>query len=171
MRALMIIAPQNFRDEELLHTREELERAGISVDVASSRSGEARGMLGARVKVGLTLDKVRLEEYDAVIFVGGSGSSVYFGDARALGIARRAHELGKVLCAICIAPVILSKAGVLRGKRATVWDGEFVRLLEEGGARYTGKSVEVDGKVVTANGPQAAREFGRTIVTLLKGSR
>ncbi|MEM2874799.1 MAG: DJ-1/PfpI family protein [Candidatus Hadarchaeales archaeon] len=169
MKAILIIAPKDFRDEEFFHTKEELERAGIKVDVASSRKGEASGMLGGSVMVGLSLDEVKPEEYDALIFVGGSGSSVYFDHRGALSAARRAHDAGRVVGAICIAPVILANAGILRGKRATVWDGDFVRMIERGGAKYTGKSVEIDGRTVTANGPSAAREFGRAIARLLKG--
>lgn len=161
-KVLMVIAPENFRDEELLHTREELERAGARVTVASTAS-PARGMLGARVTPDLKLEEVRVEDYDAVVFVGGVGASSYFNHERALSLARGAQARGKLTCAICIAPVILANAGVLEGKRATVFDGEFVRMLESKGARYTGKSVEVDGRVVTANGPMAAREFGKTI--------
>ena len=168
-RVLMIIAPENFRDEELLHTKEELERAGVETAIASSRTGEARGKLGARVTVSLKLDQVRIDDYDAVVFVGGPGSAIYFDDRRALSIASEAFKKGKKACAICIAPVILANAGVLKGKRATVWDGEYVEKIESKGAKYTGKSVEVDGNVITANGPEAAREFGRAIARAIKG--
>ena len=168
MKALLIIAPKDFRDEELFHTREVLEKAGIKTEIASLRKGEATGMLGGRVSVDLTIDRVKVEDYDAVIFVGGSGSSVYFKNERALAIAREACSLGKVVGAICIAPVILANAGVLRGKKATVWDGEFVKMLEAGGAKHTGKNVEVDGKIVTANGPHAAKDFGKRIAELLR---
>lgn len=166
---MMIIAPENFRDEELFHTREELERAGAKITVASSVAGEARGKLGARVRPDLTLDRVRVDDYDGVVFVGGTGSEIYFNDKRAISIASEAFRKGKVTCAICIAPVILANAGVLRGKRATVWNGDFVEKIESKGATYTGKNVEVDGKVITANGPHAAREFGRAIAKALKG--
>jgi protease I len=158
----MIIAPENFRDEELLHTKEELERAGVKVTVASTRTA-ARGLLGARVTPDIKLEQAGVDDYGAVVFVGGPGASIYFNDKRALSIASEAFEKGKKTCAICIAPTILANAGVLKGKRATVWDGEYVRRIESKGATYTGKSVEVDGNIITANGPGAAREFGRTI--------
>ncbi|MEM2674590.1 MAG: DJ-1/PfpI family protein, partial [Candidatus Hadarchaeales archaeon] len=81
----------------------------------------------------------------------------------ALSLAKEAAELGKKVCAICIAPVILANAGLLENRKATVWDGEFRRMLEEKGAKYVNKSVVVDGNIITANGPGAASEFGRTI--------
>ncbi len=168
-KVLLIIAPENFRDEELLHTKEELERAGVKTTIASAKTGEVKGMLGAKVKPNLKLEQVRVDEYDAVAFIGGSGASVYFDDDRAMSIAKEAFRRGKTTCAICIAPVILANAGVLKGKQATVWDGSLVNKIEDGGAKFVDRAVVVDGKVITANGPAAAREFGRTIAKALKG--
>ena len=161
-KVLMVIAPENFRDEELLHTREELERAGAKVTLASTKT-DAKGLLGARVAPDIKLEQASVDDYDAIVFVGGPGASIYFNDKRALSMASEAFGKGKKTCAICIAPTILANAGVLKGKRATVWDGDYVRKIESKGATYTGKLVEVDGNVITANGPKAAREFGRTI--------
>ncbi|MEM1689741.1 MAG: DJ-1/PfpI family protein [Candidatus Hadarchaeales archaeon] len=168
MKALLIIAPKDFRDEELFHTKEVLEKSGIVTKIASTKKGEAKGMLGGKATAELTIEEVKVEDYDAVIFVGGSGSSIYFSNKHALSIAKEAFSAGKVVGAICIAPVILANAGILKGRRATVWDGDFVKMLEAGGAKYTGKNVEVDGKIVTANGPHAAREFGKKIAELLR---
>lgn len=161
-KVLMVIAPENFRDEELLHTKEELERAGAKVTIASTKTA-AKGLLGARATPDIKLEQVSVDDYDAIVFVGGPGASVYFNDKRALSMASEAFGKGKKTCAICIAPTILANAGVLKGKRATVWDGDYVRKIESKGATYTRKPVEVDGNVITANGPEAAREFGRTI--------
>ena len=167
-KILMIIAPRDFRDEELLHPKQELERAGASVTIASTVSGPVRGMLGATVRPDLTLDRVSVGDYDAIVFVGGIGSSAYFNDRRAHSIASEAFKMGKRVCAICIAPVTLANAGLLKGKRATVWsspaDDSYVRMMEAKGAKFTGKPVEVDGNIITARGPDAAREFGRVLV-------
>lgn len=168
MKALLIIAPKNFRDEELFHTKEELEKAGAEVIIASSKIGNIRGMLGGTAKAELDLRSVRVEDFDAIIFIGGSGASAYYEDPQAHQIAKEAVQQSKVLAAICIAPGILAKAGVLKGKKATIWNGDFVEILERNGARYTGKSVEIDGKIITANGPPAARDFGRAIVKAIR---
>lgn len=167
-RVLMVIAPENFRDEELLHTKEELERVGVETTIASTKTGVTKGLLGATVTPDLKLDQVSVGDYDAIVFVGGPGSSVYFNNKQALSIATQMFSKGKKTCAICIAPVILANAGLLKGKRATVWDGDYVRKIESKGATYTGKPVEVDGNIITANGPAAAREFGRTIAKELE---
>jgi len=169
-KVLMIIAPRDFRDEELTEPRSVVEAQGGKVWVASTSVGEARGMRGLRVKPDLSLDRVRVSDYDAVVFVGGGGASCYWDDETAWAIAREAVARGKVLAAICVAPVTLAKAGVLRGKRATVWPSEKARL-KEGGAEYTGARVEVDGLIITADGPASARAFGEKIVAVLAGSR
>ena len=95
---------------------------------------------------------------------------MYYTDDEALNIAKEAYKQGKVLGAICIAPGILAKAGVIKGKKATIWDsgdGTFKSVVEEGGATYTREDVTVDGKIITANGPHAARKFGKTIASML----
>ncbi|MBC7348303.1 MAG: DJ-1/PfpI family protein, partial [Clostridia bacterium] len=77
-----------------------------------------------------------------------------------------AAEQGKVLGAICLAPVTLANAGVLAGRKATVFSPEAKRL-EAAGAKYTGAGVEIDGRIVTASGPENAKDFGEAIAALL----
>jgi protease I len=168
-KVLMIIAPENFRDEELFTTRSELEKAGIEVKVASTTKETVRGMLGGRITPDLTLDEVRVEDWDAIVFVGGVGCQVYFEDETALSLARQAAQQGKKVCAICIAPVILANAGILDNRKATVWDGRFKEMLEKKGAKFVDRDVVVDGNFITANGPNAAAKFGKTIAKELAG--
>jgi protease I len=72
----------------------------------------------------------------------------------------------KIVGAICIAPVTLANAGILTGKKATVFESETKKLKDKG-ANCTRKNVERDGKTITANGPKAAKEFGETIAKAL----
>ena len=164
---LMIIASNNFRDEEYLHPREVLENEGAKITIASSTKKEATGMLGTKVVPDILIDEVDIDDYDAVIFVGGSGANEYWENEKAHEIAKKAYEKSKVIGAICIAPVTLARAGLLKGKKATVYTSEIENIKKEG-VIYTGNSVEVDGKIVTGNGPTAAKEFGEKIAELLK---
>ena len=70
------------------------------------------------------------------------------------------------MCYMCCS-LILTNAGVLKGKHATIYK-DLAKMLEEHGAIYTGKQVEIVGNIITANGPDAARLFGKTIVKELK---
>lgn len=165
-KVLFVIAPQNFRDEEYQRPRQVLEQAGWQVEVASRQVKEAKGMLGAKVSVDKDISQVNIDDYEGIIFVGGTGAAVYFEDQTALSIAKTAYEKGKVVGAICIAPSILANAGILQGKNATSFPSEEENLKNHG-ANYTGLGVTVDGKIVTASGPQAAEEFGQKLVEVL----
>ena len=164
---LMIIAPEKFRDEELFHTKDALEKAKHNVIIASTSTEEAHGMLGGKVKPEITIDKVDIKNYDAIIFVGGSGAAVYFNDKTAISIAKKAYSSGKVVAAICIAPSILANAGILNSTKATSYPSEKENL-ESNGALYQSEPVVTDGKIVTANGPAAATNFGKAISKLIK---
>ncbi|MGB9911460.1 MAG: DJ-1/PfpI family protein [Microgenomates group bacterium] len=166
LKVLMIVAPVNFRDEEYQKPREVLESAGWKVEVASKGVKEAQGMLGARVSIDKELSEINLDEYEGVIFVGGSGTTVYFEDQLVLNLAKSAYEKGKVIGAICIAPSILANAGILQGKNATAYSSEEENLKAKG-VKYTKSGVIVDGKIVTASGPQVAYEFGEKLVEVL----
>lgn len=159
---LMIIAPERFRDEELFIPQEELEKDGHSSIIASTVKGICPGSRGGYATATLTLDEVQTDEFDAVVFVGGGGSKVYFDHPIALRIAKEMHEKGKVVSAICLAPVILANAGVLNGKKATV-AGTEARTIENQGATYTGPGVTVDGNIVTGNAPKSSRLFAQKI--------
>ena len=162
----MIIAPRNFRDEELFYTKEELESSGNSVTIASTTTDKATGVLGRTAKPDTTINDINIDDYDAVVFVGGVGSSIYFNNQKAHEIARDAYDKGKVIGAICIAPSTLANAGLLKGKKVTSYPSEE-RNLRSKGAVYTGNSVEKDGNIITADGPSSARNFGRMIANSL----
>lgn len=165
-KILMIIASQNFRDEELLKPRDLFIKEGMKVILASSSLETSRGMLGATVKPDILINKVKVEDFEAIIFVGGIGASEYWNNPTAHKIIKDTVSLNKLICAICIAPVTLANAGILDGKKATVFRSE-AKAIKRKGAIYTGKPVEVDGNIITASGPQAAEEFGKTIINLL----
>ena len=165
-KAVMIIAQSNFRDEELLKPKEVLEKNGVIVTVASSSLKESTGMLGAKVKPNILFTNINVADYDAVIFVGGSGASEYWDNPTAHKIANDANNAQKIVGAICIAPATLAKAGLLTNKKATTYSST-VNDIKSAGAKYTGADVERDGNIITASGPAAAEKFGETIVKAL----
>lgn len=166
-KVLMIIAPKNFRDEEFLEPKGVLEKAGADVTVASKGTETATGMLGAKVNIDIDISEVNVSDYDAVVFIGGTGSAVYFNDSTAQSIAKKAYSEGKIVAAICIAPSILANAGLLEGRNATSWPSEQQNIEANGGS-YTSDLVTQDGRIITAKGPQAASQFGKRIVEALK---
>ncbi|MGC9049073.1 MAG: DJ-1/PfpI family protein [Patescibacteria group bacterium] len=171
-QVLIVIAFQGFQDLEYSKTREILEKAGAKVVVASSSLGKASGKFGAQTKVEVLINEIKIDDYEAIIFIGGPGAVEYIENQAAHRLAKEAIKADKVVAAICIAPAILAKAGVLSGKKATVWssifDQEPIKILQENGAQYLDQDVVVDGKIITANGPNAAEKFGQAIVEQLR---
>ena len=170
-KVLMVIAFKNFRDVEYFLPKEILERNGVKVTTASNKKGEAQGADGKRANVDLLISEVNPENFDAVLFVGGPGCLENLDNEDSYRLAQRTVEKGKVLGAICISPVLLAKAGVLKEKKATVWSSPFdrqpIEILKENGVFFQDEKVVVDGKIVTANGPNAAQEFVAEILKLL----
>lgn len=169
LTALLIIAQEGFQDRELGGTRTGLLDAGFSVELASKDAGLCTGKFGGQETARYALRDVRIDDFDRIAFIGGPGASGFVENEDAHRIAREALLAGKPLGAICIAPLILAAAGVLHAKRATVWDdgeGTQQRFLRQYGAIYSDEAVAVDGLIVTANGPEAAEEFGKALAAL-----
>ncbi len=165
-QVVMIIASHDFRDEEFAEPFALLTQAGASVTVASSRKETATGMLGKKVTPDILIGGVDVARADAVVFVGGGGAEEYFDSPVAHRIAQETVKNGKVLAAICIAPAILANAGVLKGRQAVCFPS-VTPVLRKGGATVPAKDVVRDGRIITATGPQAAKDFGRAIVSAL----
>jgi protease I len=165
-KVLMVIAPDNFRDEEFFNTKEVLEQAGIEVTVVNSTGQPSKSKFGKIVTPDKNFYDINSEDFDAIVFVGGSGTRVYFDSQRAKGLAKEFNKAGKVVAAICIAPVILVNAGILSGKKATAHESGRNDVIAV--CTYTGNSLEKDGNIITANGPDAAVEFGKAIAEALK---
>ncbi|MFQ5976270.1 MAG: DJ-1/PfpI family protein, partial [Candidatus Hydrothermarchaeales archaeon] len=145
---------------------------GAEVVIASTSRGTAVGMLGARIEPDLTLDEVDTKDYDAIVVVGGGGSRQYLWNNSALhGIVKEAYNDNKVVAAICVSPVVLAKAGLLEGKKATVFPGQDTfSELKKGGAILVDEGVIATGMLVTGCGPEVSEEFGRSVVNVLSRS-
>ncbi len=168
-RILMIIAPKNFRDEELLVPKEVLESAGHEVKIASISRTTATGMLGARVTPEFAVHEVNADFFDAVIVVGGAGTQMLVENQDVIKLVHRIGEQNKLIGGICLGPMVLAKAGVLVDKQATVFrTKQSIDLLKLSGAAYKEQPLVVDGNVITADGPSSAGIFGKKIAEMLK---
>ena len=164
----LIIAFKDFRDEEYFIPLQIFSDAGFETTTVSTSLGVALGVYGGEVNVDILIDNLDIKEFDAIVFVGGGGSIKHLDDPQFHNVAKEAVESGKILGAICFAPAILAKAGVLSGKKATVWssnmDRSTVQILKESGAEYIDSDVITDEKLITANGPEAAQKFAEEII-------
>lgn len=167
-RAVLIASSQDFHYDELFQTIRILEETGVRTMIASTRMGIIRSGINT-AEARLSLGQLRVDDYDAVIFIGGPGAIIeFYNNPTAINIAREASAERKVLAAIENAPVVLAKAGVLSGVRATSMASEQA-LLVQFGAVYTGAPVERSGLIVTASGPLAAVSFAQAIANSIAG--
>ena len=168
-KILMVLAPQDYQQEELNVPREYFQSRGYEVVLASKGVKTATGMNGEKTSIDLDLKNVKLSDFAAVVFVGGEGiyNLKINLDADYQGLAKKAVNSKKLTAAICLGPWILADAGLLKGKKATASETDH---LQSKGAVVTDQAVVRDGSIITANGPDAAQEFAEAVVLALEES-
>lgn len=169
-KILLVIAQEQFRDEECFVPKQIFEAAGAKVTVAAEFTETAKGTLGGTIKPDLRISEARIEDYDAIVISGGSGSRKYLWDNKYLReLVKEADSRKKVVSAICISPVVLARAGILKGKESTVFSSpDTVHELKEHGAVYQDREVVVSDRVVTGRDPKSAEAFGKAVLKALK---
>ncbi|KKT82228.1 MAG: hypothetical protein A2V96_01405 [Candidatus Yonathbacteria bacterium RBG_16_43_6] len=170
-KVLLIIAQKGFQSKEYFDTKDVLQNEGIHVVTTAPLHEMAYSHMGDEVMPDLALSDVRVTDYDGVFAIGGPGALEYLDTTETARIFMEAHQTENYpYGAICIAPRILAKAGVLKNVHATGWDGdgELQRVFDTYGVIRVEESVVMDGVVVTAHGPAAARDFGKKIIEVLR---
>ncbi|MFH1510325.1 MAG: DJ-1/PfpI family protein [Candidatus Woesearchaeota archaeon] len=165
---LFIVAQQDFRDEELRIPKEMFDREGHTVTIASPKGGIATGMKGMSIET-RSIKELVPDNYDIVAVIGGAGSQALADIAEVTNFIKSSHMNGKVIGGICLGPITLARAGVLKDKQATVFlNADSILALEEGGAIITAEEVVVDGRIVTANGPKASENFAKALLEVIE---
>jgi len=146
-----------------------LRRAGIEVVTAGLVRGPIRASRGTVLLPDVLLDEVLHQDFDMVALPGGGpGAERLEEDDRVRSLIVELAGKGKYTAAICAAPKVLAKAGVLEGKKATSFPGVLEEAAPEG-VTLRSEPVVVDGAVVTSRGPGTAMDFALTLVELLAG--
>ncbi len=171
MKVLMVVAKSGFRDEEFKEPHNILTKNKVEVDIASTERGKCVGKFGTEIEANKSFDDItHIEDYSAIALIGGPGSEKLVGNKKLETILHSFADKGLIISAICLAPLILANAGLLKGKKATVWDSNSVQSskLKKAGAEYVPKSVVKDGSIITANGADAAKSFGEELLKAIK---
>ncbi len=163
---LMVIAPEDFRDEEFKEPYDLFTKSGLKVTVASTDTLPAKGMLGMVVKPDLTLEQVIPDLYDVLLVVGGTGCEVLWDNVVLHSIIQAFNRAGKTIAAICIAPVVLARAGILKDIEVTAYPAVKDEIANCGGC-YVKADVKVCEKIITGSGPKTAKDFATTILNEL----
>jgi 4-methyl-5(b-hydroxyethyl)-thiazole monophosphate biosynthesis len=154
-----------FEEIEATTTIDVLRRGGINVTTAGLQGTIVRGARGVKLIADMKMDDVNFDKYDGMILVGGDpGWKNLSMSKRIMDAVRKYHGSKKTLAAICAAPCILAKAGVLADKRATVYPG-----LERDIPRPRSDKVVADGHIITSQGPGTAVDFALKIVEMVEG--
>jgi len=172
-KAAIIIASENFRDEEYFITKEVLEKKGINVTTVCDKF-KAVGKFGGEAEADVLINDLNVDNFDAIIFAGGSGAVKLLDNELSYNIIRKAMIMKKIIAAICIAPTILAKSGILKGKRATVWssgmDKTAIKIIQLNDGIYERESIVIDNNIITAENAEYAQKFGETIAEMLTKS-
>jgi protein deglycase len=148
-----------------------LRRGGLTVVTASLDGKPVKASRGVVLVADTTLETAMTDAgFDMVVVPGGMGGSTALAKhAGFVAYVRDMYEAGKYVGAICAAPIILGKAGLLDGHAFTAYPG-VLQDTDFPGSRYTGAAVEVDGRVLTSRGPGTALDFSLILVGILAGA-
>ena len=159
-RVLMILA-DGFEEIEALGTADILRRLHLEVVLAGLNKDKVTGAHNIAVIPDTSLEAVAGEDFDAVILPGGMpGAANLDADRMVDEVLQKASASGAVIAAICAAPYLLAKRGLLNGKVFTMYPGFDSELC---GLRYTDEPAEVSGRIVTGKGPGAVFAFSRAL--------
>ena len=169
MKKVYVFFADGFEEIEALTSVDVLRRAGAEVVMVSVTPNEiVTGAHDVPVLCDKNIDSCDLEDADLLLLPGGMPGAQTLGECEFLGKAlKRQVADGKAVAAICAAPMVLGKLGILNGKKATCYPG-FEGFFD--GAEYTAASVERDGNVITGKGPGVSLSFAYEVVNLLFGA-
>ncbi len=162
-KRIAILATNGFEQSELEVPRDRLKEEGASVDVISPEGGEIRGWekkdWGRAVKVDKTLDKVRADDYDAIVLPGGQmNPDLLRINDKALKFIRAFYDQKKVVAAVCHAPWLLIETGIIKGRKATSYKSIKTDVINAG-AKWEDSSVVTDQGIITSRNPGDLEDF------------
>ena len=168
-KMIAILAEEDFEDSELIEPMRGMKNAGARVLIVGSGSQKSyKGKRGsATVSVDATADNVKADDFDAVIVPGGYAPDKMRLHQSMVELVRRAHDLGKVIAAICHGPQLLISAEIVRGRRVTSWPSIAVDL-RNAGAEWIDAPVVRDGNIITSRKPADLPRFNKAIIEALR---
>ena len=166
---IAILLADGFEEIEALTPLDMLRRAGLDAKTVAIGSKIAVGSHGIPVVCDIDSEEVKLSEVSCVIFPGGMPGALNL-DASPFTdkISTAVQKNGGIIAAICAAPLVLGRRGLLSGKTATCYPGFEKELIS---ASISSDSVVTDGDIITAKGMGVALEFSKAIITKILGAK
>lgn len=168
MGTVYVFFADGFEEIEAFTSVDVMRRAGLNVEMVTVTPDEiVTGAHDVPVLCDRNIENCDFFDADLILLPGGMPGAATLEKSEDLRrLITRFAEQNKPIAAICAAPMILGKMGLLKGKKATCYPA-FEQYLE--GAQFTGAQVEKDGNIITGIGPGSAMEFALAIVELLLG--
>lgn len=167
MKKVAVILAEGFEEIEAISVIDILRRAEINVTTIGLESAFVTGSNGVIVKSNLMFNEVDYDTFDMIVLPGGMPGAVNLASSRELlGVLADADKKGKLLAAICAAPMVLARAGVLKDEYVC-YPG-FEKNVRENGY-VADKNVLKDKNIITGKGPALAMEFALFLVRELCG--
>ncbi|HAF91367.1 MAG TPA: protease [Pseudomonas sp.] len=172
-KRVAILVTDGFEQVEMTGPKEALEQAGASAEILSAKSGTVRGWNHTtpadEFKVDNSFDRVRAEDYDAMVLPGGVVNSDNIRmDEMAQALVRDAARASKPIAVICHGGWLLISADLVRGKRMTSWPS-LADDLRNAGADWVDQQVVVDGHLISSRKPDDIPAFSKALVEALGG--
>lgn len=167
MKKVVVFFADGTEEVEAITPVDILRRAGANVTLAGVGKKECVGSHDVKILTDKTVSECTTEDFDMVVLPGGMPGTLNLEkDKNVQEIVKKAYDEGKFIAAICAAPSVLGKMGLLAGKRATCYPG-FEKYLE--GAAITDEMVVRDGSVITSCGAGPAMDFALMLVSCIYG--
>ena len=166
---IIVFLADGFEEIEALTVVDYLRRMDIEVETISIKDDyNVKGAHQIQVLADGGINNIKnLEDYAGLVIPGGMpGASNLRDDKRVIDIVKKMYKEEKLVAAICAGPIVLEKAGIIKGKKVTSYPG-FEEQLKDG--NYTEDIVAIDGNIITARGPYLATDFAIEIISYLLG--
>ena len=169
MKKIAVIFSNGTEELEALTPVDLLRRCdGAICDIVSICGEMPVGSHGIAVKADKTVDEFDMADYDAIVIPGGMPGATYISqNKKVVDGLKQAFADGKLVASICASPaVVLAQNNLIDGKKVTCYPAD-VFIDSFSNCNYTAKNLQIDGNLITADGPQSAFEFAKALATAL----
>lgn len=167
MKKVVVFLADGAEEIEAISPVDILRRAGAEVTLAGVGGKEIICAHNIKIVCDKELSEISGEDFDMYVLPGGVRGTESLSDSEIIkDTVKKAYSDGKTVAAICAAPSVLGKIGILNGKRATCYPG-FEKYLD--GAEFVSASVVCDGNIITSRGAGTAMNFSLALVKALYG--
>ncbi|MDH5444431.1 MAG: DJ-1/PfpI family protein [Gammaproteobacteria bacterium] len=166
---ILVPLAQGCEELEAITITDLLTRAGFNVVTAGLDDQAVTASRGMVLLPSTTLDHALKDSFDMLVLPGGlPGADHLNNDQRIHDLLQKMNQDNKKIAAICAAPKVLARAGLLRGKQATSFPGAIPEEDLEG-IDYKEQAVVIDGNIITSRGPGTAMDFALSLIEILAG--